>query len=420
MRRPSAALAIVAALAVLGACSSSGSAKTPSTAPLSPANPSTPTSGTGSSTTRPVTSTTAAPRTPSAADLAAVRIGLRSVVTGLDSPVDIAFRPTGADRPGTMYVVEQSGRLRVVRDGHATSTPALDLSGNLSHNNEQGFLGATFSPDGSHLYVHYSDRDGNSNVDEYAMRGDDANPSTRRRVFFTEQPYPNHNGGEVTFGPDGMLYIGLGDGGSEGDPAGNGQNLSTPLSKILRINPTPVGKASYSIPKDNPFAKSAGAVRETWMWGLRNPWRFSFDRATGDVWIGDVGQNAYEEIDYAPRGQQGINWGWKLREGFHAYAGERPAGARDPIAEGAHADGWCAIVGGYVYRGRAIPALDGVYLYGDNCRPNIDGLVQRGGRAIGHRDMGVTVDQLTSFGQDGSGELYAASRDGTIYQFVAR
>jgi glucose/arabinose dehydrogenase len=296
---------------------------------------------------------------------------------------------------------------------------ALDLSNNLTHGNEQGFLGATFSPDGGRLYVDYTDANGDTNVDEYEMRGDDADPATRRRVLFLEQPFPNHNGGEVTFGPDGMLYIGLGDGGGAGDTQGSGQNLSVLLGKILRINPAPVAGATYTVPKNNPFVGRPGAAREVWMWGLRNPWRFSFDRATSDVWIGDVGQNAYEEIDFARAGEQGVNWGWNPREGFHAYAGSRPAGARDPIVETSHDDGNCAIVGGYVYRGRAIPALDGVYVFSDNCRPNIDAVVQRGGRAIAQRDLGVSVDALTTFGEDRTGELYAAARDGTIYRFVA-
>jgi glucose/arabinose dehydrogenase len=223
----------------------------------------------------------------------------------------------------------------------------------------------------------------------------------------------------VTVGPDGMLYIGLGDGGSEGDPHNYGQNLATPLSKILRIDPNPDGAASYSVPADNPFVGRKSVLPETWMWGLRNPWRFSFDRVTGDLWIGDVGQNAYEEIDFAPRGESGINWGWSAREGFHKYKGARPAGARDPIVEGAHTAAYCAIVGGYVYRGKAIPALDGVYLYGDNCRTNVEALVQKGGHAIAQRDLGVSVQSLTSFGQDDAGELYIASRAGTVYRLVS-
>ena len=337
------------------------------------------------------------------------------VVSGLSSPVGIAFRPGTA--AGTMYVVEQTGTLREVVDGHAASTPALDLRANLSHGNEQGFLDAAFSPDGSHVFVSYTDRNGDTNVDEYAMRGANADPATRRRVFFTHQPYPNHNGGEVTFGPDGMLYVGLGDGGSEGDPDNYGQDLASPLSKILRIDPSPAGRAAYSVPADNPFVGRTGVVPETWMWGLRNPWRFSFDRATGDLWIGDVGQNLYEEIDFAPRGEQGINWGWSAREGFHAFKGARPPGARDPVVEAPHSQGYCAIVGGYVYRGRAIRALDGVYVYGDDCRPDVEALVQRGGHLLAQRDLGVRVDQLTSFGEDRTGELYAVSRTGTVFRF---
>jgi glucose/arabinose dehydrogenase len=398
----------------LAACSSDGSSKTTPTAPLSSVST---TSTPRATTSRGGTTTTAGPRTPTAADLAAVRVGLQPVVSGLDSPVDVAFRPAGAGKPGTMYVAEQSGALRVVRDGRVAGT-ALDLSGNLSGGNEQGFLGATFSPDGTRLYVDYTDANGDTNVDEYRMRGDVAATGSRRRVMFVDQPYPNHNGGEVIFGPDGMLYVGLGDGGSAGDPHGNGQNLSTLLGKVLRINPAVVGGAPYTVPKNNPFVGRPGAAREVWMWGLRNPWRFSFDRATGDVWIGDVGQNAYEEIDFAPAGDQGVNWGWNAREGLHEYSGSRPAGARDPIVETSHDDGNCAIVGGYVYRGRAIPALDGVYLYSDNCRPNIDAVVERGGRAIAQRDLGVTVDALTTFGEDGTGELYAAARNGIVYRFV--
>jgi glucose/arabinose dehydrogenase len=318
-----------------------------------------------------------------------------------------------------MFVVEQTGLLRAVTNGHADSTPALDLRANLSHGNEQGFLGATFSPNGSRLYVDYTDRKGDTHVDEYKMRGTVADPSTRRQVFFVYQPYPNHNGGEVIFGPDGMLYIGLGDGGSAGDPHGNAQNLAAPLGKILRIDPTPVAGSSYTVPNDNPFVARKGAFREVWMWGLRNPWRFSFDRATDDVWIGDVGQNKYEEIDFAGKGQQGINWGWSAREGFHKFKDASPTGAREPIVEETHADGWCAIVGGYVYRGHAIPALDGVYLYGDNCRTGVEGLVQRNGKASAQRALGLDVQSLTSFGQDNTGELYIASRRGTVYKLVS-
>jgi len=355
---------------------------------------------------------------PTAADLTAARVRWQRVVSGLSSPVAVIFRPHPAGAAGAMYVVEQTGTLRLVSDGRASSTPALDLRANLSHGNEQGFLDAAFSPSGTKLYVSYTDADGNTNVDEYTMRGAAADPGTRRRVFFTKQPYSNHNGGEITFGPDGMLYIGLGDGGSEDDPDNYGQNLSTPLAKILRIDPDPDGAAAYSVPADNPFVGRKGVAPETWMWGLRNPWRFTFDRETGDTWIGDVGQDKYEEIDFAPRGQKGINWGWSAREGFHAYKGAEPAGARDPIVEAPHSAGYCAIVGGYVYRGRAIPRLDGVYLYGDDCRPDIEAIAPHDGRVIAQRDLGIQVDALTSFCEDGTGELYAVARGGTVYKLV--
>jgi len=316
-----------------------------------------------------------------------------------------------------MYVAEQTGALRRIVNGRAAGI-ALDLGSNLSGGDEQGFLGAAFSPDGKRLYVNYTDANGDTNVDEYVMSGADADASTRRRVLFVDQPYSNHNGGEVIFGHDGKLYIGLGDGGSAGDPHDNAQNLGTPLGKILRIDPAPVGNASYSVPANNPFVGRPGAFAESWMFGLRNPWRFSFDRANGDVWIGDVGQGEYEEIDYAPSGQDGINWGWNPREGTHEFSGDRPVGARDPIVETTHGDGWCAIVGGYVYRGRASPALVGAYLYGDNCRPNIEGLVQRDGRVIAQRDLGISVESLTTFGEDGTGEIYLAARGGTIYKLA--
>ena len=406
------AVGIIGAALALGACSAGSSPHAgPSTAPTSAA----PTSTTA---TKPAPSSTTRRTTPIPPDLAAAHVRLNAVVTGLSSPVAIAFRNAATGSAGTMYVAEQGGTLRRIVHGRASGI-ALDLRGNISHGGEQGFLGAAFSADGNRLYVDYTDAHGDTNVDEYAMKGDNADASTRRRVLFVHQPYANHNGGEVVFGPDGELYIGLGDGGSAGDPHDNGQNLGVPLGKILRIDPKRAGNASYSVPADNPFVGRAGAFAENWMYGLRNPWRFSFDRANGDVWIGDVGQNAYEEIDYAPHGQAGINWGWSRREGNHKYKGARPAGARDPIVETTHTDGWCAIVGGYVYRGHAIPALVGAYLYGDNCRPNIEGIVQRGGHVVAGRDMGITVNSLTTFGEDGTGELYLAARGGTIYELAS-
>ncbi len=311
---------------------------------------------------------------PATPDLDAVRVTTTRVVSGLDSPVALAWRADDT----RMFVAEQTGRVRVVSaDGKLSSTPLLTV-GPLSTGNEEGLLGLAFSPDGTKLYVDYTDPGMDVHVDEYRMAGESVVPASRRQVLLVQHPFANHNGGELVFGPDGMLYMSIGDGGSAGDPQHNGQNLGTLLAKILRIDPAAKGGAPYSVPADNPFVGRAGARTETWMWGLRNPWRFSFDRATGDMWIGDVGQDNYEEVDFAPKGEKGINWGWSAREGLHGYhGGAQPPGGRDPILNTTHTDGNCAIVGGYVYRGRAIPALRGVYLFGDDCRTAIVGVVAR-------------------------------------------
>ena len=347
------------------------------------------------------------------------QLSIRPFAQGLSALTAVASTPA---EPRRLYAVEQVGRIRYFVNGKLRGT-FLDIRNKISSGGEQGLLSVAFHPNyakNHRFYVNYTDRNGNTRVVEFRSRNGRAITSSARQLLFVHQPFANHNGGEVVFGPDGMLYIGLGDGGSEDDPRNYGQNLASPLSKILRIDPAPVGTAAYTIPTDNPFVKRAGAFRETWMWGLRNPWRFSFDRATGDTWIGDVGQNLYEEIDFARAGNgSGANWGWSRREGFHAYKGAPPAGARDPIVEESHADGWCAIVGGYVYRGQAIPKLDGVYLFGDNCHAGIEGLVEHNGQALSQRAMGLGVDGLTSFGQDDRGELYVVARGGTISKIVA-
>ena len=231
--------------------------------------------------------------------------------------------------------------------------------------------------------------------------------------------FPNHNGGEVIFGPDGDLYIGVGDGGSGGDPNGNGQNTNVLLGKILRIDPTPSAGLPYTIPADNPFAGQAGKRGEIWMYGLRNPWRFSFDRTTGEMWIGDVGQDLYEEVDVAAAGQKGTNFGWNQREGFHPYnGGAKPAGAQDPLFEEPHTNGYCALIGGYVYRGTAIANLNGAYIFGDDCRSNLVGVVQSGGQVTAQQDLGPSVSWLSTFGEDPNGELYSVSLLGTVYKIV--
>jgi len=341
-------------------------------------------------------------------DLGAARVRFEPVASGFESPTAIAFRP-GDARP---YVAEQGGTVRVVEDGRPAPTPVLSLA--VSGGNEQGLLGLAFSADGDLLYVDYTDPAGDTHVAEYRMRGDVADPASRRELLFVDQPFANHNGGSLVLGPDGMLYVGLGDGGAGGDPQGNAQDLGVLLGKILRIDPRAAGRAPYSVPADNPFAGRDDARGEIWMYGLRNPWRFSFDRATGDVWIGDVGQGRAEEVDFAAAGEAGVNWGWDKREGTGPYdGGTRPDGARDPLIEITHDDGSCSVIGGYVYRGAAIPALAGAYLYGDFCDDAITAVTQRDGATVDRRAV-ASVGELTSFGEDADGELYAVSRRGTV------
>ncbi len=350
--------------------------------------------------------------------LAAARVKLKQVASGLDSPVAMAWR---AGKSTPIYVAQQTGSVVTVgATGHITGT-TLRLT-SLSPGNEEGLLGIAFSNDGAKLYVDYTDLTGDIRVVEYTMKGNVANVATRRPLLtIPHHTFGNHNGGNLVIGADNMLYISVGDGGGAGDTLKNGQNLDSLLAKILRIDPTPSGSAPYSIPPDNPFADTAGARPETWMWGLRNPWRFSFDRLTHDTWIGDVGEHAYEEVDFAPAGQSGINWGWSKREGFHANdGGVKPAGAQDPILERSHDSGDCAIIGGYVYRGKAIASFNGAYVFGDECTGDLRAVVQTDGKLPQRRDLHLNVDQLTSFGEGPSGGIFAASRDGKLFLLAPR
>jgi glucose/arabinose dehydrogenase len=348
------------------------------------------------------------------ADLAAVKLALRPVASGLASPVALAWRSGDA----RMYVAEQGGRVRIIdpTTGAVVGT-ALTVAG-VTASGERGLLGLTFSLDGTKLYVDYTDSAGTIHVVEYPMSGDLAVVASARELLSIPHPRTNHNGGEVTIGPDGYLYIGTGDGGGAGDPDLNGQNVDVLLGKILRIDPTPSDLLPYTIPPDNPFVGLANHREEIWMYGLRNPWRFTFDRANGDLWIADVGQGLYEEVDYAPAGESGSNWGWNLREGFHAYAGAQPPDGQDPLFEKAHSDGYCAVIGGYVYRGSAIANLNGAYVFGDLCRSVLSAVVQTGGAVTDQIDFGVGASQITTFGEDHDGELYVANLGGVVYKLV--
>jgi glucose/arabinose dehydrogenase len=357
-------------------------------------------------------------RASAAPNLSLVNAQVVAFATGLSEPTAMTWR-TGDVR---MYVGEQTGKIRTVGPAGRILGTTLDLSATISHGNEQGVLGIVFSADGTKLYVDYTNPAGDIQVVEWTMNGTVANLATRRPIITIKHPVnANHNGGQILFGPDGMLYIGTRDGGGAGDVPGNAQNKNVLLGKILRIDPHPANGKAYQIPPGNPFPNTLNVRPEIWMYGVRNPWRYTFDTATKAMWIGDVGQNLYEEVDYAPAGLKGTNWGWNKREGNHPYnGGLEPPGARDPVLEPSHANGNCAVTGGYVYRGSAIANLNGAYVFGDFCNSNIRAAVLSVNSGIAQlRNLGPTVSFLTTFGQAPDGELYLASRSGTIYKLVS-
>jgi glucose/arabinose dehydrogenase len=348
----------------------------------------------------------------------------------LTQVADVEGLTAMAARTGTrtLYLAAQDGVVRSLRDGEVSATPVIDLRERVSQDGgERGLLGIAFSPDGALLYLHYSDTDGNTQVDQYAMKGGHADPASRRSILRVEQPQPNHNGGQLAFGPDGYLYLGLGDGGGAGDSGpghaagGNGQSLDTLLGKILRIDPNPTASdPAFTVPADNPFRDTPGAEPAIWAYGLRNPWRFSFDSKTGDLWIGDVGQNEYEEIDRlrATNGRdagEGDNFGWNRLEGDHAYEGNAPADVVAPVYEIAHDTGACSVIGGFVYRGTKIPDLDGTYFFSDNCDGTIR-LLEPDGDGVRAVDSGLEAAAVSSFGQANNGTLYVVSLNDGVYR----
>jgi glucose/arabinose dehydrogenase len=341
------------------------------------------------------------------------RVDLEPVVN-LDQPLAMAVR-TG-DR--SLYFAEKVGRVVALRDGSEEPEILLDLTSEVSTGSEQGLLGLAFSPDGEFLYVNFTDVAGDTRVVEFAFDDRGVNLPSRREVLFVDQPYSNHNGGNLIFGPDGYLYIGLGDGGSAGDPEDRAQSLSTLLGKMLRISPRPEGGEPYGIPRDNPFVGREDALPEIWAYGLRNPWRYSFDHETGDLWIGDVGQGSREEIDFVRAGSRGgENYAWDLLEGTLRFEGDAPPDDVPPVFEYPTADG-CAVTGGYVYRGRDIPALVGAYVFADFCRGRLEAFRLEGGSARGHDELGPEVANVASFGEDADGELYVLSLSGPVFRFV--
>ena len=341
------------------------------------------------------------------------------VVIGLDKPEGLV---NAGDGSGRLFIIEQGGLIRVLKDGKLLSVPFLDLSTKVSCCGEQGLLGLAFHPkyvENGYLYVDYTEKVNNqlyTVVSRYSVSvtdPDQADPSSEMRLLHIEQPFQNHNGGELQFGPEGYLYIGMGDGGSAGDPLGNGQSLQTLLGKILRIDVD--SSEPYTIPPGNPFS-TGGGMWEIWLYGLRNPWRFSFDKLTGDLYVGDVGQDSWEEIDYLPVGSPGgENLGWNYFEGNHPYRGSPPLDAVFvmPVAEYGHDEG-DSVTGGYVYRGKTLPPWQGVYLYGDYSSGRVWALLHLPDGSWQNELMFKTGTSISSFGVDENGEIYLVDYSGNI------
>jgi glucose/arabinose dehydrogenase len=345
------------------------------------------------------------------------------VVSGLPAAVDVQ---NAGDGSGRLFVVEKAGRIRIVQDGTPLPDPFLAIPGRVgSSSTEQGLLGLAFHPDfarNGFFYVNYTDVSGNTVIARYQVSADDPNradPGSEKILLRADQPFANHNGGCLAFGPDGYLYIGLGDGGSGGDPYGNAQNTGVLLGKMLRIDVD--NGDPYAIPPDNPFAAGGGRP-EIWAVGLRNPWRFSFDRLTGDLYIADVGQDRWEEVDHVLSGPQALlNLGWNALEATHPYQGSLPAGSlTGPVAEYSHSNNRCSVTGGYVYRGTGLPEWQGVYLFADYCTGEVFGMIRTAEDSWTTQVLFSTGVKVTTFGQDEAGELYLVDYgDGILLKLTA-
>lgn len=421
-------LLVLVGLLTLAACAAdddAGPAGPPSASIITTDTNTTPSPAPASSVPPSSAPPTSAPTTPAVATSAPPTVGApvvaSEVVGEFDQPIDLAVR-SGDD---ALWVVEQGGR--VVRADDTARTTALDLTGRVSTAGEQGLLGLAFSPDGGTAYVNFTDAAGVTTIAEYAVAGDATLDSGSERIVLqVSQPYSNHNAGDLAFGPDGMLYIPLGDGGSGGDPERNGSNPETLLGSLLRIDPAPSGDRPYSIPPDNPFASgSFGGIDgapEVWAWGLRNPWKIAFDPVTGELWIPDVGQNEFEEINVlAPvdgtTAARGADFGWSAFEGTERFDADIADTGRTtaPVLTYSHADG-CSISGGEPYRGTAIPELAPAFVYSDFCTGTIWALDLAGGRNLTLLDG---FDSVASIRAGPDGELYVLQRSGTVHRLVA-
>jgi glucose/arabinose dehydrogenase len=362
-------------------------------------------------------------RAPTADD---ARRGVRLVRVGsFDSPLYVTAPPGDTRRT---FVVEQGGKIWVLQGGKRLARPFLDISELVTSGGEEGLLSLAFAPDyarSGRFYVYFTDRNGDNRVQEIRRSQGDPNradPGTRRQVLLLRHPQnSNHNGGLVLFGPDDLLYIGTGDGGGGGDAPNNAQRLSVLLGKVLRIDPRASGDRAYSVPRSNPFVGRSGRD-EIYSYGLRNPWRFSFDKRTGNIFIGDVGEGSREEIDFARRGAaRGRNFGWSCFEGKRRYDTSRScSGAVAPLLDIGRSHGECSVTGGVVVRDPALPALAGRYVYGDYCRGLLFSLRVSGGRAVDVGSLDKRVSELSSFGEDARGRVYVTSLGGSVYRLAAR
>jgi len=358
---------------------------------------------------------------------AELAVRLKEVARGLDAPLFLTSPPGD---PARAFVVEQGGRIRIIRNDALLPTPFLDISSRIASGGERGLLGLAFHPQyasNGRFVVYYTNTAGDIRIASYKVSANPevADPASEQILLAVSHPsFSNHNGGMVTFGPDGRLYAGIGDGGSGGDPNGNGQNRNTLLAKLVRLDVNAAGQAS--VPSDNPFVGQSGMRPEIWSYGLRNPWRFSFDRLTGDLYIGDVGQNAREEIDVS-RGPsnmgRGLDFGWNIMEGtscFSPSSGCNRTGLTLPVLDYGHGDG-CSVTGGYVYRGSLVPALRGMYFYGDYCSGWVRSFVLSGGQVAQRLDWAALRPggQITSFGEDAAGELYIIVASGSVFRIEA-
>jgi glucose/arabinose dehydrogenase len=404
------------AAAIVLAASGCGGSDAVTTGTLPPPSPAT--------STAPATATGTRP-TPAPTDQGGVKL---SKLGTFSQPVFIT-QPAGDTED--LFVVEKGGLVKVIHDGEVLDQPFLDISNEVSDGSEQGLLSLAFAKNymrSGLLYVDYTDTDGNTRVVQFHRSAGDplqADPSSARLILSQDQPYSNHNGGQIQFGPDGHLYIAFGDGGSEGDPDRTGQDLGTFLGKILRIDPSPKTSSvrPYTIPAGNPFVSRAGARPEIYSYGLRNPWRFSFDSADRAIAIGDVGQDRFEEIDYTTiRQASGANFGWSAFEGNARLNTDQSAPGAVPPAFVYPHDGGCSVVGGYVIRDPRLRTLDGRYIYGDFCSGELRTFlppdpINPGARASDDRDLGgLKVPALSSFGADTSGRIYAISLSGPVYR----